>query len=74
MSVPYLLHRSVAGDRWDLLAWRYYGDPTLFGPMVLVNTAVPISSVLSPGTDVMIPILQAASAEVATPLPPWRKQ
>jgi len=27
-SGQFILHITTAGERWDLLAWQYYGDPT----------------------------------------------
>ena len=29
MSAPqFIQHLTYAGERWDLLAWQYYGDPS----------------------------------------------
>ena len=73
MSNPQLLtHISSNGDRWDLLAWNYYGDPTLFGPIVMANPAIPIEPVLAAGLTVVIPVLQKVSV-VAADLPPWKR-
>jgi len=72
MSSPqYITYISSDGDRWDLLAWKYYGDPTLFGPMLMANPDLPIEPVLAAGLIVVIPVLQAA-AVVVTNLPPWK--
>lgn len=73
MSNPQLLkHISSNGDRWDLLAWNYYGDPTLFGPIVMANPNIPIEPVLAAGLTVVIPVLQKVSV-VAADLPPWKR-
>jgi phage tail protein X len=73
VSCPqYLTHISAAGDRWDLLAWNYYGDATLLGTIVMANPTMPIEPVLSAGMTVLIPVLQKASV-VATDLPPWKQ-
>jgi len=73
MSTPqFITHVSSDGDRWDLLAWNYYGDPTLFGPIVMANPGIPIEPVLAAGLTVIIPLLQKAAA-VAADLPPWKR-
>jgi phage tail protein X len=73
VSNPQLLkHISSDGDRWDLLAWNYYGDPTLFGPIVMANPNIPIEPVLAAGLTVVIPVLQKVSV-VAADLPPWKR-
>ena len=72
MSSPqYITYISSEGDRWDLLAWNYYGDPTLFGPMLMANPGLTIEPVLAAGLTVIIPVLQRA-AVVTTDLPPWK--
>ena len=53
MSSQFLTHISADGDRWDLLAWNYYGDATLFGPIVMANPAIPIEPVLAAGLTVV---------------------
>ncbi len=73
MSNPQsLTHISSNGDRWDLLAWNYYGDPTLFGPIVMANPSIPIEPVLAAGLTVIIPVLQKARV-VTADLPPWKQ-
>ena len=73
MSNPqFITHISSDGDRWDLLAWNYYGDPTLFGPIVMANPAILIEPVLSAGLTVVIPVLQKANVSTVN-LPPWKR-
>ena len=73
MSNPqFIAHISSNGDRWDLLAWSYYGNPTLFGPIVMANPSIPIEPVLAAGLTVIISVLQQASV-VAADLPPWKR-
>ncbi len=68
----FVTHISADGDRWDLLAWHYYGDPTSFGPIVMANPGIPIEPVLSAGLAIAIPVLQK-SMLVAADLPPWKR-
>ncbi len=71
MSSQFLTHISSSGERWDLLAWNYYGDPTLFGPIVMANPNIPIEAVFDAGLTIMIPVL-LKSAVTTTNLPPWK--
>ncbi|HXN85802.1 MAG TPA: tail protein X [Candidatus Binataceae bacterium] len=72
-SPQFITHVTVAGERWDLIAWNYYGDPTLFGSIIMANPNVPIEPVFEAGLVIVIPILQQASV-VTTDLPPWKQQ
>jgi phage tail protein X len=44
--IPYT---TKAGDRWDLLAWRFYGDPTQYSVIIQANPAIPIEAVFEQG-------------------------
>jgi phage tail protein X len=72
-AANFITHITAAGERWDLLAWRYYGNPTLYGPIIMANPSVPIEPVFEAGLTVVIPILQQNQA-VAINLPPWKQQ
>lgn len=67
----YLLHITKADERWDLLAWQYYGDPTDYNPIIMANPGVTIESVFEAGMSIAVPILQN-SAVVTVDLPPWK--
>lgn len=74
----YLPHAVGAMERWDHLAWRYYGDAAAYGPIIQANRAlftdplIAIPPVPAPGTVLRIPVL-APLAQRARPedLPPW---
>ena len=70
MSAPYIAHVTVQDERWDLIAWQYYGDPTLYGPIIEANPNLPIVGAFYFGILVQVPILQKAS-DVSNDLPPW---
>ena len=67
---PYIQHITRQNERWDLLAWKYYGDPTLYGPIIQANPNQPIVGAFDAGAAIQIPILQKAS-DVSNDLPPW---
>jgi hypothetical protein len=66
----YIQHITRQDERWDLLAWNYYGDPTLYGPIIQANPNVPIYGAFDAGIILQIPILQKAS-DVSNDTPPW---
>ena len=66
-----ILHVTTAGERWDLLAWRYYGDATDYSTIIMANPDVAIEAVFEGGISIAIPI-QQPSAAASTNLPPWR--
>ncbi|MFZ0887787.1 MAG: tail protein X [Candidatus Binataceae bacterium] len=68
--MPGLTYITRDGDRWDLLAWTYYGDPTLYGPIIDANPSVGISPVLAAGVVLYIPIIEQDQTETSD-LPPW---
>jgi phage tail protein X len=68
----FILHVTAAGERWDLLAWQYYGDATLYSPIIMANPSVPIVPVFEAGLSVAIPILLVQQAQTAN-LPPWSR-
>jgi phage tail protein X len=71
-SGQFILHTTRAGERWDLLAWQYYGDPTDYSPIIMANPNIPIEPVFDAGLAIVVPILQR-SAIVTVDLPPWKR-
>jgi len=67
----YIAHVTVAGERWDLLAWTYYGDASLYSPIIMANTLIPIEPALEAGLQIAIPLLQVSPSATAN-LPPWK--
>ena len=69
-SSQYILHVTAVGERWDSLAWQYYGDATLYSPIIMANPSVPIEPVFEAGRQVAIPILYVQQSRTSN-LPPW---
>jgi phage tail protein X len=67
----FIPHITIAGERWDLLAWKYYGDATLYSPIIMANPNIPIEPVFEAGLAIAIPILQL-SQSLTIDLPPWK--
>src|SRR5690606_8109276 len=43
MADQYLSHVTREGERWDQLAFTYYGDATRYEPIVRANPQVPLT-------------------------------
>ena len=71
-SSQFVRHITSNSERWDLLAWNYYGDPALFGVIVMANPAVAIEPVLEAGLTIMIPLMETPTT-TASSLPPWKQ-
>lgn len=73
MAAQFISHITEGGERWDLLAWQYYGNPTLYSPIILANPTIPIESVFDAGLVIAVPILQVSLTQTSA-LPPWKVQ
>jgi phage tail protein X len=67
----FIAHTTTEGERWDQLAWRYYGDARRYLPIVQANPHVPISATLPAGLTLAIPVLQPLPT--TEDLPPWMR-
>jgi hypothetical protein len=74
----YLDHTTGPNERWDHLAYRYYGDANRTSPIIRANrdlfidTLGPIPTVLPVGRGLRIPILDRETIP-ETSLPPWKR-
>ena len=68
----YIDHITLADERWDQLAWRYYGDAMAYEQIIAANPDVPIIPVLPGGVRLVIPVLDSPAVMAdLTGLPPW---
>lgn len=70
--IEYLAYTTREGDRWDLIAFRMYGDAYKFEAIIAANSHVPIHPVLPGGLELRIPLLELVTVE-ASLLPPWKR-
>ncbi|WP_298438080.1 tail protein X [Geobacter sp.] len=73
MKTDVLEHITRDGDRWDLLAWEYYGDATRYEPIIAANPEVMITPILPAGVRLVIPIIEDAELIDSEELPPWKR-
>lgn len=78
LSNGHFIHTTIDGDRWDLLAHRYYGDASKQHVLVQANTALFINpvrvppAILSAGLKLIVPVIEADQVNDAE-LPPWKR-
>lgn len=63
---------TIEGDRWDLIAFRCYGDALAIEPIIRANPDVPIRPVLPAGLIIYVPVRDAQPTSDAS-LPPWKR-
>lgn len=72
--MEYLEHITSAGERWDTLAWEYYGDAAQMSPIIEANPQLRILPALSAGLVVRVPVLEDDDLALAEEdLPPWKR-
>lgn len=59
-------------DRWDLIAYKYYKNATLYEDIIKANPHVPVEPILQAGIKLKIPIFED-SKTIKFELPPWKK-
>lgn len=73
----YLEHIVKPFERWDHLAWEYYGSPAQFGLIIAANRELfigaldPVPEFLPVGRTVRIPIVEGSRKARPEDLPPW---
>ncbi|MQL48744.1 hypothetical protein GEA64_12545 [Photorhabdus khanii] len=67
----FLEYITKDGDRWDLLAHHYYGDPLGYARIIAANPHVAVTPVLPSGIVLLIPIIDADNVVIAEDTPPW---
>ncbi|MDE1531692.1 tail protein X [Pseudomonas carnis] len=67
----FLTHITTEGERWDQLAWKYYGDAHRYLAIVQANPHVPLTAALPAGLTLAIPLLEPEAT--TEDLPPWMR-
>lgn len=71
MSLINLRHITTDGERWDQLAYRYYGDALAYERLVAANSHIPMMMVLPGGLELAIPVIELSNRISALESPPW---
>ncbi len=69
----YLNHITTEGERWDMLAWRYYRNVRKVPMLIEANPHAPIHETLPSGLSLLIPVIEADESLIQNELPPWKR-
>ncbi|EDT8749050.1 hypothetical protein QG54_003448 [Salmonella enterica subsp. enterica] len=69
MDALYIEHITTDGERWDQIAYRYYGDPFGYARIIMANPHIAVTPVLDAGQRLAIPVID--TEQTAQELPPW---
>ena len=67
----YRFYKTQQNDRWDKIAYKFYGDVFRTAPIIEANPDVAITPILPSGLTLMIPILEATTNN--RDLPVWKQ-
>lgn len=71
MAGSYKFYKTKNGDRWDTLAYKFYGDVFRQQPIIEANPDVAITPILPAGITLMIPVMETTVQ--AQGLPIWKQ-
>ncbi|HBC0336796.1 TPA: tail protein X [Salmonella enterica subsp. enterica serovar Napoli] len=69
MDALYIEHITTDGERWDQIAYRYYGDPFGYARIIMANPHIAVTPVLDAGQRLAIPVID--TEQTSQELPPW---
>lgn len=72
----HLPHTIGPMERWDHIAWRYYGDASNYSGIVAANRDIfdplePVPAFLPVGVTIKIPVIDGTLRARPEDLPPW---
>ncbi|MDZ4379176.1 MAG: tail protein X [Xanthomonadaceae bacterium] len=68
----FLVHVTVDGERWDQIAYAYYGDPLGYERVIAANPDVALTPTLPAGLLLLVPLIEQAA--LTQGLPPWQTE
>lgn len=72
--MQYYEHITKEGERWDLIAYQYYGNAYMYEPIVVANfREVGIKPILPSGLKIRVPVIDIKNTIRAEELPPWKR-
>lgn len=71
--MEYIEHITQEGERWDTIAYRYYGDAALLSPLAEANEHLQLLPALPAGLPVRVPLVADTEALATQDLPPWMR-
>ena len=71
--MEYLSYLTQDNDRWDNIAYRFYGNAMHYRFIIEANPGIRILSVLPAGLLLKIPLIEQQQIISDDALPPWKK-
>jgi len=68
--MPADIYTTIAGDYWDAIAYKVYGDETLMHRLLAANPAQRGVLRFGAGVEITCPDVEV---EVSNKVPPWRR-
>jgi phage tail protein X len=68
-----ILHTTIDGERWDIIAWRYYRNVREVPRLIETNPHAPRSGILPAGIKIAVPLIERHAAVSTAGLPPWKR-
>ncbi len=68
-----MIHITTEGERWDLIAWRYYRSVAEMTRLLEANPHLAAMPTLPAGRQVVVPLITRDDAASTEALPPWRR-
>lgn len=64
---------TIEGDRWDTIAFKAYGDASLYPGIQSANPFIPLIDTFEGGVRIQVPILEDIQSTDLSLLPPWKR-
>lgn len=69
----YITHITKVQERWDSIAYKYYGNCYKVAPLIMSNPHLAIGYYIPANSKVIVPILNDTQLNAKSDeLPPWR--
>lgn len=72
MTKAVIKHQIIEGERWDALAYKYYGDINEMNRLINANPHISFCEALPAGETLLIPIIKLKQSS-NNDLPPWMR-
>ena len=73
MSTSVLQYTTQLGDRWDIIAHKFYGNALLIDGLIAANPHLPITEQFIDNLTVVVPVLDTKPINPQQDMPPWMR-
>jgi len=71
--MDYIEHITTEGERWDQIAYLYYGDAARISELAEANEHLRLQPVLAGGLPLRVPVLENDDRLLPEEVPPWKR-